>query len=250
MRSALNIVLIILFGHFVSVNAASEPVKLEIPVTSGLAEHADTLFVSPAYAALALQNIGLPISLSQPMKILSRQSFQVGPGKVSYVKKKDKVYYYTASMVLALGKEISVPVEIDLSDVDNGRLRIRAYPPLSGLIPQDMIVRVESKLQMLANANAQKQLIAYLAKRSGGKSDDANDQSRLFDAIAFDAYNQLGLFPAPGGSQSGREAGAAEPLSDQWSLIVAVIIWLVGFPLYLFIIRRQRAGLIIPARVE
>jgi hypothetical protein len=223
--------------------AANEPLKFEIPVSSSLTAYVDTLLVSPAYAVLALQNAGLPLALATPIKLLNRQSFQVGPGKVSYQKKKDKVYLYTVSMVLPLGKELSFPVEIDISDIDNGQLKIRAYTGLSELIPQDILMRVESKMKLLANANSQKQLIAYLADRSGGKLDDADARSRFFDAIMFDTYNNSGRLNV-------REAGSAESLSDQMALIFAVLIWLVGFPIYLFVIRRQRKDLTVSAKAQ
>ena len=250
MRSALAIFLMLVIGRLSPALAASEPLKFEIPVSSGLSTYVDTLLVSPAYAALALQNAGLPIVLTTSIKLLNRQSFQVGPGKVSFQKKKDKIYFYTASVVLPLGKEISFPVEIDVSDMDTGRLQIRAYTGLSGLIPQDILFRVESKLQMLANANSQKQLNAYLVERSGGKIGDADAQSIFFDAIMFDAYNNSGRLNASGGSSKAREVGSAESLSDQTTLILAVLIWLVGFPIYLFITRRQRNHLIVSAKTE
>ena len=250
MRSALVVFFMLVICLLSPAFAANDPRKFEIPVPSDISPYVDTLLVSPAYAALALQNAGLPISHTTPIKLLDRQSFQVGPGKVSYQKKKGKVYFYVASMVLPLGKEISFPVEIDISDMDNGRLQIRAYSGISGLIPQEMIVRVESKLQMLASANSHKQLIAYLVDRSGGKLGDANAQSRFFDAIIFDAYNNSGRLNASGGSPVGREAGSAESLSDQVALIFAIIIWVVGFPIYLFIIRRQRKHLTVSAKME
>jgi hypothetical protein len=174
----------------------------------------------------------------------------VGPGKVSFQKRKDKIYFYTASIVLPFGKEISFPVEIDVSDMHNGRLQIRAYAGLSSLIPQDILLRVESRLQMLANANSQKQLIAYLVERSGGKLGDVDAQSKFFDAIMFDAFNNSGRLTSAGGITSQREIGSAESLTDQMTLILAVIIWLVGFPMYLFITRRQRRQLIVSAKTQ
>jgi hypothetical protein len=250
MRSALVVFLMLVIGRLTPAFAANEPLKFEIPVSSGLSTYVDTLLVSPAYAALALQNAGLPIALTTPIKLLNRQSFQVGPGKVSFQKKKDKIYFYTASVVLPLGKEISFPVEIDVSDMHNGRLQIRAYSGISALIPKDILFRVESRLQVLANANSQKQLIAYLAEHSGGKLGDAEAQSKFFDAIMFDAFNNSGRLTSAGGSTRPREAGSAEPLTDQMALILAVIIWLVGFPIYLFITRRQRRQLIDSAKTQ
>jgi hypothetical protein len=218
--------------------AASDPIKLELSVAPELSKFSDILFSAPSYAALALQNSGMALSLSKPMTVLSRQSFQIGPGKVVYQEKKGKVYHYDATMELAFGKEVSVPFEIDATDMEAGHLHIRAYPVLSGLIPQELIVRVESKIQILTNANAQKQLVAYLTERLNGKTDDTAKTEHLFDAIAFDAYNQAGRLP---GGAVGSSAGAPESVGSQAPLIVAVLIWLIGFPIFVYIVRRQRA---------
>jgi len=250
MRSALVIFLMLVIGRLPPAFAVNEPLKFEIPVTTALSAYVDTLLVSPAYAVLAFQNAGLAISLSTPIKLINRQSFQVGLVKVNYQKKKDKVYFYTAFMSLPPGKEVSVPFEIDVSDIDSGVLKIRAHTGLSALIPQDILSRVESKLQMLSNANSQKQMSAYLIERSGGKLGDADARSKFFEAIMFDAYNNSGRLNASGYIPNAREVGSAEPLSDQIQLILAVIIWLVGFPIYLFLIRRQRKHLILSAKTE
>lgn len=249
MRRVLVTFMMLLIGKLSPAFAVNEPIKFEIPVTPALSAYVGAFLVSPSYAVLALQNAGLPISLSTPIKLLNRQSFQAGPVKVFYQKKKNKVYFYNAVMVLPPGKEISVPFEIDVSDIDNGRLKIRAHAGFSAFIPQDILSRVESKIQMLSNANSQKQLISYLVERSGGKLGDADAQSRFFDAIMFDAYNNSGRLNA-GYIQSAREVGSAESLSNQMPLILAVIIWLVGFPIYLFLIRRQRERLIVSAKTE
>ncbi|PHM21774.1 MAG: hypothetical protein CK604_05275 [Curvibacter sp. PD_MW3] len=217
--------------------SASEPIKLELTVAPELANYTDVLFPSPAYAALALQNSGLALSLSKPMTLISRQSFQIGPGKISYIDRKGQVFKYQATMALIFGKEISVPIEIDAGDMASGRLHIRAYPALAGLIPQELIVRIESKLQILSNANAQKQLVSYLSERFHGKVTDPEAISRLYDTIVFDAYNQAGRGGAVGG---GKDTGASESLSSQWALIISILIWLAGFPVFVYIIRRQR----------
>ena len=80
MRSALVVFLMLVIGRLSPAFAANEPLKFEIPVSSALSTYVDTLLVSPAYAALALQNAGLPIALSTPIKLINRQSFQLGPG--------------------------------------------------------------------------------------------------------------------------------------------------------------------------
>lgn len=235
MRNILILVLIVL-GNSLPAEAANQPIKFELSVSPELSVYADTLLVSPAYAAIALQNAGLPVSLSQPLKIISRQSFQIGPGKVGFQKKSANIYYYSVSLALPLGKELSIPVEIDVIELKKGHISIVAYPPFSGLIPEDVLIRVESKLQILTNINAQRQLSVYLAAKSGGKN-NPEAMLKLMDAIVFDAINNSSQIP---GLQNSRQEGVAEPLKDQLLLIVSVLIWLLGFPLFLYTLRRQR----------
>lgn len=243
MRFFINIIVaLISVGVSLPVYAEKAPVALELNASEKLQPYADIVFEYPAYALLALQNIGVPISLSRPLKILSSQSIQIGSEKLTYVKKSGKVYFYTASVGLTLGKEISVPVEIDTTNLANGAIQIRVYPPLSGLMPQEIIVKIESKLQALANPNVQNQLFSYLSENlHGGSMNSPAVVSRLFESISFDAYNQMGYSNRSVNSQSMREVGGSEALSDQASLIAAVLIWLVGLPIFLFVVRKRRA---------
>lgn len=244
MRSAVAIFLISVIAQFSPARAANEQIQFDIRLSPSLSAYADTFLESPAYAVLALQNAGVTISASQPVTILSRESFQVGLAKVSYLQKKKKTYFYKASIELGMGKEISFPVEIDGSDIDKGFLKIRVISALEKLIPEEMTMRIESKLQMVSNEYAQKQYVAYLAEKNVGKLTNLNEVSKLFDAIAFDTYNNAGrIQQVIKGSQNERPIGAAEPLSEQVSLIFAILIWLIGFPIFLFIIRRQRLEL-------
>lgn len=252
MRKLFCFFLFLIIGYFASANAniKNESFYLEVPIDKNLEPYIDTMLLNPAYFALALNNIGSPLSLSQPLKLLSRDSIKLGPGVLNFIKKKNLVYHYSANIILAFDKGIVVPVEIELSDIDNSVIKIRVIHPLIELIPQDILVKVESKLQMLANPSVQKKLFEYLAKQSGGKLTNDFSISRLLDSIAFDAFNQSGRLVAVRDTNNKHEVGTAEPLSDQMLFILAVIIWLLGFPLFLFFIRRQRARLIVPKNIE
>lgn len=238
MKNRFSFILAALFFVVIQANAAKEPITLELSVASVFAPYSDILFESPAYAALAFQNSGTPISLSRPMKILSSKALQVGTEKLIFESKKGNVYRYKASIGLPLGKELAIPVEIDASNLVGGQLRIRAYPAGAALIPKDLIMKVESKLQSLANANAQKNLIDYLAARTKGELNNAETQSELFSQIAFDVINQMNLSNLA--RRNSGDVGQAEPLSTQWPLIIAVAIWIIGLPIGLYLIRRHR----------
>lgn len=238
MRIRFSFVLLALFFVIAPVNAAKEPITLELSVASVFAPYADALFESPAYAALAFQNSGTAISLSRTMRILSPKELQIGTGRLVFESKKGNVYKYKASIGLSFGKEIAIPVEIDASNLVGGKLSIRAYPIGSGLIPQDLISKVESKIQTLANANAQKNLIDYLVTRTKGRLDSAETKSQLFSQITFDAINQMNLSSAS--SRNHGDVGQSESLSNQIPLIIAFCIWIIGLPIGLYLIRRHR----------
>jgi hypothetical protein len=238
MKIRFSFILLTLFFVIAPVNAAKEPITLELSVASVFAPYADTLFESPAYAALAFQNSGTAISLSRPMRILSPKELQIGTERLIFESKKGNVYRYKASIGLPFGKEIAIPVEIDASNLVGGQLRIRAYPIGSGLIPKDLISKVESKIQSLANANAQKNLIDYLVRRTKGRLDSAETKSQLFSQITFDAINQMNLSSAS--SINRGDVGQAESLSGQLPLIIAIAIWIIGLPIGLYLIRRLR----------
>ena len=235
MRNRFFFILSALFFVVAPVNAADKPIKLELSVASAITPYSDTLFESPVYAALAFQNSGTPISLSRPIKILSPKELQIGTDRLIFERKEGSVYRYNVSIGLPFGNEISIPVEIDATNLVGGKLSIRAYPLGSGLIPQDLIAKVESKVQSLANTKAQKNLIDYLAARTKGGLDSSETKSKLFSQIAFDAINQMNLTRRTGG-----DIGQAESLSDQWQLIIAFAIWIIGLPLGLYFIRRHR----------
>jgi len=221
--------------------AASEPIKIDLVVSRAISSsYADFLLASPAYATLALSNVGMPISLSRPVKILSRESIQIGSDSLNFLNKKNGIFNYTASIGLVMGKTVNVPVEIDSRDLDKGILHIRVFPPLAGLIPNEIIVKVESKLQNLANENIQKKLSEYLLKRSGRSLGSPSEVSQLLENIAFDAINQLNISGVSRSSRSYGDVGLAEPLESQWPLIFAVMIWIIGLPIFLLVVRLNR----------
>jgi hypothetical protein len=77
-----------------------------------------------------------------------------------------------------------------------------------------------------------------LATRSKGGLDSLESKSRLNDQILFDAINQSNT--SSSGTKICGDVGQAESLSNQLPLIIAIIIWCMGFPICLYIIRRHR----------
>ncbi len=229
---------LLVVGCVIKANAASEPWKIEIEISPEFSAYVGPLFSAPAYAVLALQNSGSALSLSTPAILESRTSFRVGALKVRFLELKGKTYHYSSTMTLPFGKEIVIPIELDTSEMERGKLLISAYLPLSILILEQLRERVETKLQMLSTSSHQTQLLAYLVERSSANLGNPAVTAELFDTIAFDSFNQL--------SQSSegpkRVVEASGPVSDPHALFLALFIWIAGFPVFLYLVRRQKRG--------
>ena len=226
------LIMLLLAATAIPAGAAEDPLTLTVPVSPELSRYG-FLLEEPSYAALALQNAGLNVSLSKPLVVLDRRTLEVGPGRIGFVGKKGSTYQYMATLTLPLGKQLGFPVEVEWADTKQGRLLIRLQPPLAGLIPRELLDKVESKLQTLGNATAQKALFSYLAKVDSQGAGEAR-LAEMRERIAFDAYAQAGL-------GSAKDAGGGEPVSDQVVLLASVLIWAICWPSLLYVVRRHRS---------
>ena len=221
--------------------AKADDLKFKIKINAGLIEYSNILFEKPAYAILALQNAGIPISLSKRIIINSATIISMGTEKFIFLDKSNNVYKYKAIINLPFGREIIIPIKIDTTNIDKGSIFAYADLPFSNLLPSDLIMRLESKLQSITNDNSQKKLITYLNSIVKERNHDSFSRSKLFEAIAFDAINQSLSINSFNGNTF--DNGKAEPLSSQFGLIVAILIWLIGFPFSLYIVRKYRNNL-------
>ena len=218
--------------------AKADDVRFEIKINAGLIEYSDVLFEAPSYAVLALQNAGIPISLSKKIIINSATKISMGSEKFIYLSKSNNKYNYKASVNLPFGREINIPIKLDIANIKNGSILVYVELPLSNLLPSDLIIRLESKVLSITNDGTQKLLLDYLNRINKNQNDNSLNRSILFEAIAFDAINQSLSFNSYNGNSS--DNGKAEPLSNQFSLIVSILIWLIGLPISLYIIRKYR----------
>ena len=205
----------------------AEGIRLELPVLPGLSRYVDMLEY-PSYLALALENNGLNPSLSSRMVIEDPRKLRLRNATFQYKGKQGTAYTYEAGVALDLGiteTGFSFPVIVDASAVPEGKVIVRAVPPLSKLFPRGFIDRVEIKARMLADAQAQQKILEYL---DGLSKKSLVSENKLFDAILIDAYNRVSASPMSGPM---RDQGEAEPLSDQILLLITLVIWLVVVPL-------------------
>lgn len=215
--------------------AAQQPVTVRIPVLPEFARHVE-MARHPAYLALALENVGAVPSYSNRMVIRDRTALAIGPASVRFVGMKGDILQYEAQLDLGRlggGASITVPVEADVGSIKDGHVVVRGYPPLSGLVPDEMMAKVEFKIRALANATVQKSLIDYLDER-GRRS--ATGLDGVLEAILIEAYNRG---PPVGADRP--DTGDAVPLIEQAALLATIVIWFVMVPLVLWL-RRWRSS--------
>jgi len=207
-----------------------EAIQIDLPVLPQAQLYVD-LLAYPSYLAVALENVGLSPSYTARVTLVDPQQLKLRNAVLKFAGRKGPVFTYSAGASFNLGvsePEITFPVEIDTSKVASGTVSVRLYPPLAKFIPQDLLDRVRIKTQVMSDVSAQQKLLAYM----DGISKDAPSSagwSLVLERIMIDAYNRGSRTALP----AGRDAGDAEPLSDQLLLLITLVIWLVVVPLAL-----------------
>jgi hypothetical protein len=222
--------------------AAQKPegIEFDLDVLPAVARHLE-LLAFPAYLALALENNGVRPSLSSPLVIRNRETVQVKTGIVRYTGRKGSVFNYEAGVNLSLGiaeSTLTMRTEIDTSKAGQGIVLVRVFPPLAKLIPEQLIEKVDFKIRAFGSIETQEKVLAYLdriAKEQQGRGRGADG---MLEAIAFDAYNRSASAER---SDAARQLGKEpEPIYGRKLLLAALVLWIAGFPVFLYLIRRRR----------
>lgn len=201
-----------------------EAILFEVSVLPDARRHVDFLEY-PAYLAVALENNGFSPSMSSRIVILDDGALQIKNAVVRYSGRKGDIYRYEASVSWSTGvgeTSFKVPVEVDITAMQGGKIRILIYPPLAKYFPQELTDRISVKIGSLANLGVQKKVLDYFDRLASERG-----VAGTLQLILIDAYNRS----VSGGAAGGREPGDAEPLSDQLLLLITLVIWLVIVPL-------------------
>jgi len=215
---------------------ASSDIRIEIPVQPELSRYKD-LLESPGYFGVALETNGLSPSISSKLEVRDfGRILKVRNGEMRFIDKKGTIYKYEASIYVNLGvstSKLAFPVVVDIEQIALGKLAVTATPPLANLFPVELIDRIRYKASMVASASAQKIMIEYLDALAKSASGNKASASSLIESILIDAYNKGGGVSA----FAARDVGEAVPLTDQWLLILTLLIWLIGVSAYLLFLR-------------
>jgi hypothetical protein len=219
--------------------AQADGIRIELPALPGFTRY-EELLARPGYLALAVENSGMTAGFSRRLTLVDSRELKLHNAFMRYTGHKGALYSYDAGYMIDLGAgstDLTFPVSVDLSQLAQGRVTVFAKPPMAKLFPQELIERARLKAEALSDRGAQQILLGYLdglAKKAAGQGNDS-----LFEAILIDAYNKSGS-PSAQAALSGRDAGDAEPLADQWLLIATLAIWVVIVPGWLLWRRIRR----------
>jgi hypothetical protein len=219
------------------VSAQSNPadIQAQIAVRPEFARYAE-LLSAPSYALVALDTIQMsPLSRGR-MVIQDRASFHYGILEARFVGHQREVYRYEGKVEWNLAvttAALSAVMELDTTRLPQGIVSMRVSFPLARLLPDQLADRIRAKLSRMGEASTQDQLLVYLAGLQKRIDAAPMPKPSLFELILLDAHNRS----MPVGSPL-REAGDAEPLSDQIALILTLLIWFVAMPLA-FVLRRR-----------
>jgi len=216
-------------------DAQGGAIRLEISVLPGIESHA-ALLAEPGYLAIALENNGIVLSFSSRPKVGDGgRSVEVRGVMLKYVGRTDSVFRYEAGIGLGVGgTQLKFPVTVDLAAAKSGKVVVTLSPALGGLVPDEIVNHIRLKVQAIANPDVQRGMVDYLGRMAAQERATAA-QGGLGEVILLDAYRKGGGAAPP----SGRDAGDAVPLSEQWMLIITLLVWGVMLPGVYFYRRRR-----------
>lgn len=232
----------LLAALFVPVTGAAQGstgMRFEVATVAGLERHVAFL-EHPGYLAVALENVDLSPSLSSKLVVRDRgREVEARIAVFRYVGRQGSRYNYEAGLSIGLGNArstLTFPVIVDLSSIGAGKAVIEVKPPLAAILPADIADRIQVKMRMVANAAAQKKIVEYLDRLAKGAPKNEGSLA-LFESVLLDAYNRAG-----GPGTAAQDVGEAVPLSEQWMLILTLMIWVVAVPTLYLLKWRSRRG--------
>jgi hypothetical protein len=218
-----------------------DAIRIDVPALTGLARYED-LLAHPAYLALALDSSGMASGLAGRLTIIDSRALKLQNAFMRFKERKGAIYSYEAGYTLDLGAgttDLKFPVTIDITQLPQGKVTIKATPPLAKLFPKELVERARIKAEALSDRGSQQTLLSYLDKLARDAASTPAADS-LFDAILIDAYNKGGSGAGRSG-QPGCDAGDAQTVWEQRYLIATLVIWLIIVPGWLFWRRIRRA---------
>ncbi len=215
--------------------------EFQVQVVPGVERHLEILEYPPILVA-ALENNGIRSSNSGRIIIRDLHTIEFKNTQLKFLKRVENVFHYQMSydlVLLAEKKRINLLMEVDASQVTNGKINVTMHFPYLQMILQNITDRIEMKILSLTPESYQKKVITYLDALAN-KQPKPPQIHGLISSILVDSYN----LPAQTTAQGlAKQPGDAEPVGDQLLLIATIIIWGVMLPgmfLVIFLWRKRR----------
>lgn len=204
----------------------------EIEVVPG-AERYLELLSYPPYLAVVLENNGIRLTDSGRIRILDPRTLEIdilNRSTVRFLERKGSLFSYQTQItwrVAPLSANFEMPAEVDVSKIGEGKVILRVYTSLARLLPKALTERINDRVKTLLNVSTQKQIVAYLDDLRQ-KYPEKEGTQEIVQLILLQAYNQRESLADK--KVRPRHYGDAEPLSDQFLLLLTLAIWFVAVP--------------------
>ncbi len=205
-----------------------DSMQFDVPILQEAKRHLE-LLEYPAYLAVALDNNNVGLGGAGKIMILDGKTLQYKTATLRFVEKKGPLYRYEGSVDWGIGMvqtSFKMPIEVDVSSMNQGKINVRVHLPLAKLFPQELTDRIRLKVTLLADLSLQKKMLEYFDALEKKPVSGAGIEGTA-NLIMIQAYN---LQASRAGDSLPREPGDAEPLPDQFLLLITLAIWLVIVP--------------------
>lgn len=221
-------IIIPFWGH--AADFSQKALKYKIRVDPRMGQYV-YLLKQPSYLAVALENIGISVSLSGKLIPLDDHTLQIS--NLTFVKQANSpalqflqqdgaTFNYRASFM-----GIDFPVSVDVSTLDSRSVSVVIDTSLASYVPQQLSKAIEERIENLASDNVQKQLLSYLDSLAKSKPQGWSDKEWINAQIMLQGYKSQVL------GKTSSSSNAASNFNWQilllpWFVVVVLVIILIN----------------------
>lgn len=220
-----------ILGH--AVNISQKALKYNVRVDPRVGRYV-YLLKQPSYLAVALENIGINISLSGKWIPLDDHTLQISnltfgsqanSPALQFLHRDGAMFHYRAGFM-----GISFPVNIDVSALESGSVSVVIDTSLASYVPQQLSEVIEERIANLASDNAQKQLLNYLEGLDKSRPQDWGEKEWINTQIMLQGYKNQVL---------GKTNNSANT-SSSFNWWVLLLPWFVVIVLVIILVNKYR----------
>ena len=228
------ILLFIVFANTPYAEEKQEDINFVININPDIYKY-ENLFASPSYILVALENLELSPLNGGRINIITPQKFRYRVAEIGFIEKNNLKYKYKCIIEWNLGVtnvNITLNLLVDFKEINNGKLKLSINSSLAGIMPNELLEKINSKIAFLATMEKQSKVINYL-NGLYVKTLNSNKHLTIEELILIDAYNQ-----STTSNIGAREPGDAELISDHFLFFITLIIWFICLPALVIVIRK------------